>query len=56
MSLVKEPLLAKKEKKSKVDRSKFERYIHKGDVLDSSILSRLFFCWAYRTIKVFLIN
>jgi len=43
-----EPLLNEKTEKEK----KIEKYIHTGDVLESSFFNKLFFYWAYKTIKV----
>lgn len=43
--LEQQPILSEKEKK-------IQKYIHEGDVLNSNIFNRLFFYWAYKTIKV----
>ena len=50
MSLSNEPLLENKDKK--ILNKKIEKYVHKGDVLNSNFINRLFFYWAYKTIKV----
>ena len=49
MNTVDEPLIndEKSEKEKKI-----EKYIHKGDVLNYNFINRLFFFWAFKTIKV----
>lgn len=43
-----EPFLSKKSEKEKL----IEKYTHSGDVLNSGFFNKLFFYWAFKTIKV----